>query len=804
MSPEQLSNRCDPAQFEFETTGEIEELTGVLGQTRAVEAIQFGIGIQREGYNLFAAGPTGSGRRSILRRFIDEKAAREAPVSDCCYVHNFQESHKPRALKLPPGRARKLKLDLERLIEELRTAIPAAFDSDEYRAQRQQIEGDFGRREENAMAELRTKALERDIALISTPGGFAFAPTQKGEVIEPQAFKNLPEKERESIQKAITELHEELEKILREVPRWRRELQRKIRELNRMVTSASVSTLIDDLKKDYEDCPGVASHLTEVREDIVENVEIFFLSKEGEQPHGLGVVPGPDSGDLPFRRYRVNVLIDHNDEKGAPVVYEDNPTHDNLIGRIEYVQQMGVLLTDFTLIKPGALHRANGGYLILDAIKVLLQPFAWEALKRALRSREIRIESVGQMLSLISTVSLRPEPIPLNVKVVLVGERLLYYLLYHLDQEFGELFKVAADFEEDIARSPETATAYARLIGTLSRQERLRPFDRQAVARMIEHSSRLAGDAGKLSVRMQRISDLLCEADYWAGKEELAVVGAAAVQRAIDAQEERSGRLRARLQEEILRETLLIDTEGEQTGQVNGLSCIELGGFAFGHPSRITARVRLGGGKLVDIEREVEMGGPIHSKGVLILAGFLQGRYVPDRPLTLSASLVFEQNYGGVEGDSASLAELCTLLSALADAPIRQSLAVTGSINQHGQVQAVGAVNEKIEGFFDVCKARGLTGKQGVLIPSANVKHLMLRHEVIEACAASTFSVHAVDTIDQAIELLTGVPAGERTREGAFPKATLNQRVEQRLVDFAEHARAFQMPMDSNQRERPK
>jgi predicted ATP-dependent protease len=321
---------------------------------------------------------------------------------------------------------------------------------------------------------------------------------------------------------------------------------------------------------------------------------------------------------------------------------------------------------------------------------------------------------------------------------------------------------------------------------------------------MIEHSSRLAGDAGKLSVRMQRISDLLCEADYWAGKEELAVVGAAAVQRAIDAQEERSGRLRARLQEEILRETLLIDTEGEQIGQVNGLSCIELGGFAFGHPSRITARVRLGGGKLVDIEREVEMGGPIHSKGVLILSGFLQGRYVPDRPLTLSASLVFEQNYGGVEGDSASLAELCTLLSALADAPISQSLAVTGSINQHGQVQAVGAANEKIEGFFDVCKARGLTGKQGVLIPSANVKHLMLRHEVIEACAAGTFSVHAVDTIDQAIELLTGVPAGERTREGAFPKATLNQRVEQRLVDFAEHARAFQMPMDSNQRERPK
>ena len=795
LNPADLYNYCDPDQFGFETTAEIEEVAGVLGQARAVDAIQFGIGIRREGFNLFAMGPEGSGRHSILRRFIDEKAASEKVVCDWCYVHNFKDGHEPRALMLPPGRARKLKADMERLIEELRAAIPAAFDTDEYRAQRQQIEGESGRPEEEAMAELRTKARKQDIALISTPGGFALAPMRKGEVIDPQEFKNLPDEERERIQAAIAELHKELENILRQIPRWRREMQRKIRELNRTVTSISVSALIDDLKKDYEDCPAVTAHLLEVREDIVENVELFFASKEGEQPSPLGFpIPVPDMAELPFRRYKVNILIDHGDENGAPVVYDYNPTHDNLIGTIEHVQQMGVLLTDFTLIKPGALHRANGGYLILDALKVLLQPFAWEALKRALRSREIRIESIGQMLSLISTVSLRPEPIALDVKVILVGDRLLYYLLYHFDPEFGELFKVAADFEEDIARSPETALAYARLIGMLVRKDGLRPFDRAAVARVIEHSSRAVGDREKLSIRMRQISDLLREADYWAGEENRNVVTETAVQTAIDAQEQRSGRLRARLQEEIHRGTILIDTAGEKSAQVNGLSCVELGGFAFGHPSRITARVRLGGGKVVDIEREVEMGGPIHSKGVLILAGFLNGRYVPDHPLSLTASLVFEQNYGGVEGDSASLAELCALLSALAEVPLKQSLAVTGSINQHGQVQAVGAVNEKIEGFFDVCNARGLNGQQGVLVPSANVKHLMLRREIIDACKGDKFHVHAVESVDQAIELLTSLPAGERMPDGKFPDGTVNQRVEQRLIEFAERARAFHAP----------
>jgi lon-related putative ATP-dependent protease len=476
------------------------------------------------------------------------------------------------------------------------------------------------------------------------------------------------------------------------------------------------------------------------------------------------------------------------------VIYEDHPIYNNLVGRIEHLAQMGALLTDFTLIKSGALHRANGGYLILDARQLLLQPYAWDALKRVLRSRELRIESLGQALSLVSTVSLEPQPIPLDVKVVLVGERLLYYLLHRYDPDFGELFKVEADFSEGMDRTSENNLLYARLLATLIRREKLRSLDRGAVARVIEQSARAMGDAEKLSVHLLSIVDLLREADYWADVADNDAMTAADVQRAIDAQIHRADRLRERLQERIQRGTILIDTAGERVGQVNGLSVLQLGHFAFGRPNRITARVRLGKGEVVDIEREVELGGPIHSKGVLILSGFLSGRYVVDRPLSLSASLVFEQSYGGVEGDSASMAELCALLSALADVPIKQSWAMTGSVNQHGEAQPIGGVNEKIEGFFDVCQARGLPGEQGVIIPVSNVKDLMLRPDVVEAVRAGRFHVHAVQTVDRALELLTGMPAGERDEEGNFPEGSINQRVEARLIDLVEKQRMYAAP----------
>jgi lon-related putative ATP-dependent protease len=792
LSAKELSRGCDPARFSFRTTDDLEDLPQVLGQARAVEAIRFGVGIARDGYNLFAMGPEGVGRHTVVRRHLEQEARRRETPADWCYVFNFEAPHKPRALHLPAGRAPKFAQDMARLIEDLRVAMPAAFESDEYRARQKEIETEFGERQERAIAAVGERARAQNVVLLRTPGGFGFAPLHKDGVMNPQEFSKLPEPEQKRLEAVINALQEELEAVIHETPKVRREAQRKLRELNRQVTRAAVNGLIEELKTAYQALPQVVEYLGRVQEDMIDHADSFRQPKEGEQPTLFGIPLQPSEGGEPtLRRYQVNVLIEHAGAGGAPIVYEDNPAHDNLVGRIEHVQQMGTLVTDFMHIKAGAFHRANGGYLILDALKVLLQPLAWEALKRALRSREIRTESLGQALSLISTVSLEPEPIPFDVKVVLVGQRALYYLLHAYDPEFGELFKVAADFEEDMGRAADSDLHYARMIATLVRKEKLRPLDRAAVARVIEHGARAAGDAEKLSVQMRDLADLLRESDYWAGAAARPAVAAEDVQRALDARVERADRVRDRLREEILRGTLLIDTAGARAGQVNGLSVVQLGGFSFGVPHRITARVRLGAGKVVDIEREVELGGPIHSKGVLILSGFLSGRYAANKPLSLSASLVFEQSYGGVEGDSASSAELYALLSALADAPLDQSLAVTGSVNQHGEVQAIGGVNEKIEGFFDVCRARGLTGTQGVLIPASNVKNLMLRRDVVEAVAAGRFQVYPVTTIDEGIEILTGVPAGSRDAGGQFPAGTINFRVEQRLAGFAERTRAF-------------
>ncbi len=793
LPPQQLRQTCDPSQFDFETTAELKDLSEIIGQERAVEAIQFGIGIQREGYNLFALGPSGTGKRTTIRQFLDQKAAAEPIPSDWCYVNNFEQPHKPRALRLPPGQGVVLRKDMEQLVEELRTAIPAAFESEDYRTRRQEIEEEFKERQEKAFSDIQKQAQERSIALIRTPVGLAFAPLREDEVISPDEFQKLPAEKRKQVEADISKLQEQLQAIIYQVRQWEREARDKVKELDRQVAMSVVGHPIDELREKYAQLPDVVDYLGAVQQDVIENVDEFRKSEETPQVMGI---PLPRSlvGPPLFRRYQVNVLVDHSESKGAPVVYEDHPTYNNLIGRIEHIAHMGALVTDFNLIKPGALHRANGGYLILDARQLLLQPYAWDGLKRALRSREVRIESLSQVLSLVSTVSLEPEPIPLDVKVVLIGERLLYYLLYQLDPDFGELFKVEADFNEEIPRTPENNLLYARLIGTIARKEGLRPFDRGAVARVIEHSARMADDAEKLSIHLLSTADLLREADYWAGVAGNGVVTADDVQRAIDAQIHRADRLRELVQEEIKRGTILIDTTGERVGQVNGLSVIQLGNFAFGRPNRITARVRLGKGEVVDIEREVELGGPIHSKGVLILSGFLGARYAAERPLSLSASLVFEQSYSGVEGDSASLAELCALLSSLAEVPIRQSLAVTGSVNQHGEVQAIGGVNEKIEGFFDVCKTRGLTGEQGVIIPATNVQHLMLRQDVIEAVKAGQFHIYPVQTVDQGIELLTGIPAGERDEEGNFPEGSINQLVEARLIELAEKQRAFAAP----------
>jgi lon-related putative ATP-dependent protease len=615
------------------------------------------------------------------------------------------------------------------------------------------------------------------------------------EVMKPEQFEKLPEDQRGRIEKDIEALEEDLKQIIQQIPLWERERRKALRDFNKEIISFGVGSSIDQIRQQFEDLPQVLEYLEAVRKDLVENfVDIITArtragtpkpDEAGDAEHAAGF---EISG---FDRYKVNVLVSSDDGDGAPVVHEDNPTLANLIGRVEHMSRMGALVTDFTLIKAGALHRANGGYIVLDARKLLLQPFSWEALKRTLKAGRIAIESAGQMLSLISTISLEPEPIPLQVKVAILGDRFLYYMLSQLDPEFLDLFKVEADFDDDMRRSPEGEQSFARLIATFTHKHEMRPFDAEAVARVMARAVRLAGDTTKLTLHRRSLVDLMQEADYWAGRDEAQQVGAGHVQKAIDTQIRRADRVRERSHEAIERDIVLIDTEGAVTGQINGLAVLQLGSFSFGRPSRITARVRLGGGNLIDIEREAKLGGPLHSKGVLILSGFLQSHYAVHAPFSLAATLVFEQSYGGVDGDSASSAELYALLSALADVPLRQDLAVTGSVNQVGQVQAIGGVNEKIEGFFDICRSRGLTGTQGVLIPRANVEHLVLRQDVIEAVEEGRFAVYAVQHIDEGIELLTGRTAGRRDASGAFPGDSINGLVEARLESFATARKEF-------------
>ncbi len=774
-----LYRRCDPAGLAFEDTSKLEDLTQLIGQDRAGAAMEFAIGIGRDGFNLFVMGPPGSGKHSLVQDFLARQPVGREPPGDWAYVNNFADPHKPIALALPAGRAAALKHDMQQLVDELRTAIPAMFESDEYRARAGQIEADFTERHERAFTELGAEAEKEKVALLRTPAGFSFAPVKDGEVISPEDYAALPDEEKERIARVIKALQQKLEGIIREVMRLRKEQREQLKQLNREMTLFAVGTHMTDLKERYAGLERVHAFLDAVQQDVIDNAEDFVRAREAQS----GGMPQQEAPS--FRRYQVNVLVEHGTDSGPPVVVEEHPTYQNLVGRVEHIPQYGTLVTDFNLVKPGALHRSNGGYLLIDALKLVTQPFSWEALKRAISTRQIRIESLGEVYGLMSTVSLAPEPIPLEVKVVLFGDRLVYYLLHAYDPDFPKLFKVAADFEDRIDRTPEHDALFARLVATMARGRGLVPFERDAVARVIEHSARLAGDAKKLSANIRAIGDLMSEADHWARQAGRARAGAADVGHAIEAQRKRSDRMRSVMHEAILRGTVLIDSGGEQVGQVNGLSVLQLGDHAFGAPTRITATTRLGDGRVIDVQREVELGGAIHSKGVLILSAFLAARFSFKRPHSLAASLVFEQTYGLVEGDSASLAELCALLSSLAEAPIKQSYAVTGSVNQLGEVQAIGGVNEKIEGFFDVCNAPGLTGGQGVIIPAANVDDLMLRADVIAAARAGRFQVYAVTSVDEAVELLTGVAAGEPDASGGFPAQTINGRVAARMRELS-------------------
>jgi lon-related putative ATP-dependent protease len=778
-----LRRAADLSGLAFETTAELEPIEGLVGQHRALDALRLAAAMGRSGFNLFAIGRPEAGMRQAIHAVLNEAEPPLTPPSDWVYVNNFADARRPQAIALAPGEAPAFRDAMHELIEDLKAAIPAAFESEPYQNELGAINEAFQRQQSQAFEVLEAKAAERGIALLRTPIGFTMLPQRDGKVVPPEVFNTWPQRERDEVQAAAQSLEEDVERFVRQLPIWEKNRREAVRKLNRQIAERAVGHQILELIARFTGNPTIVAHLERVKSDLVDNIDIFA---------GGGV--GPDGAMMPggpFDRYEANVVVTQTDRGRAPVIEEPHPTLANLSGSIEHINVQGALVTNFRLIKAGALHRANGGFLLLDARNLLSEPFSWAALKRILRSRQIIIEDVAQLIGLGSTVSLEPDPIPLDIKVVLYGDRLLYYMLSALDPELSEHFKVLADFDDDLDRSPETEAILARLVAGLVKQEGLRPLGRGAVIAVIEHAARLAADSGKLSLLVDQLRDVLAEAEHWAKQAGVATIGAAEVERAIAERIRRAGRLRDRGQEAILKEIALIRTDGASVGEINGLSVIELGGFAFGQPTRISCQVRPGAGRLVDIEREVTLGGPIHSKGVLILSGFLGGRYALDTPMSLQASLVFEQSYAGVEGDSASSAELYALLSALAQAPLRQDLAVTGSVNQHGEIQAIGGVNEKIEGFFDLCAARGLTGSQGVLIPAANVQHLMLRPDVVEACAAGRFRVHAVSTIDEGLALMTGRPAGARGADGLYPEGSLNRQVEDRLHEFARIRRAF-------------
>ena len=780
---EDLPNCCDPQSFNFETTNDLEPLAEIIGQDRALEAIHFGLGMQNEGYNLYVLGPPGVGKFTAVNQYLQTLAKRGPVPSDWCYVNNFQDASKPIRLELPAGRGVALRADMQHLVEDLKTAIPQAFDTDDYKARVGQIEADLQQKQEGAFRDLHEAAREKGVKLYQSPEGFSFVPIVDGEEITPEIFEKLTPEQQQTIEEVNRTLRDQLRDILQKnLPAWRKEARERFLRVNHEVTREAVGLYIETLSKKYADLPEMLEYLNEVQADIIANAIDFRPSESG---------PAQPPIQNSLSRYEINVMLDNSQMPGMPVVYEEHPSYSNLLGRVENRAFMGALTTDFTLIKPGALHKANGGYLVLEARKLLMQPYAWEGLKQALYSRELRIESLEQALSLASTMSLEPEPIPLDVKVVLLGDRMLYYMLYAYDPDFAELFKVPADFEARLDRNTENDLLYARMISTMVRQGNLLPFDRSAVAAVIQHSMRLVEDSEKMSTHMRSINDLLCEASYWAREAGRQVAIDEDVRKVIETQTQRVDRVRDRVHESILRDQVMIDTSGQEVGQVNGLSVLQMGNFSFGQPSRITATTRLGDGRLIDIARESDMGGPTHTKGVFTLSSFLGARYGQKAPLSLTASLSFEQNYAGVDGDSASMAELCALVSSLSAVPILQSLAITGSMNQRGQAQVIGGVNEKIEGFFDICESRGLTGEQGVIIPARNVQNLLLRADVIDAIEKGVFAIYPVTHVDQALSLLTGQPAGEVDDEGNYPPDTVNGKAQLKLLRYAELRRGF-------------
>ena len=781
---EKLRWTCDPEQFDFTTTADLPDLVDAVGQERALRSIEFGLGVRETGFNLYISGQTGTGRTSTIRNLLRQRAKSEPTPDDWVYVYNFKDADNPISLSLPAGRGSELAADMKELVEAFKNDIPKALESKEYESRRTEILEQYQAQSNELFETLETESEQHGFVLQRTVSGLVIVPQKDDHNFTQEEYDALTDEERTKLEEQGKLLTERLNDVLRQVRENEKATKDALAQADRELGLSCLGHRLDPLREKYVDLEKVLAYLETVQEDILKNLEDFKPQPTQPQIPGLKIPRQEPS----FERYEVNLLVDNKETEGAPIVFESNPTYNNLFGRIEHVMQYGgVAVTDFTMIKAGALHRANGGYLVIDAREVLINPFVWDSLKRCIRTAEIRIEDVLEQYRFMTMVSLKPEPVPLSAKIVLVGTPWIYYLLYYQDPDYRKFFKVKAEFDSSVSRTAVVMQEYALFVATLCRDKKLLHFDRAGVACLLEYTARMVDDQQKLSSRFMEIADFVREASFWAERDGHEVITCGDVRRAAEEQLYRVNRIEERMQELFEDGTIMVDTVGAVVGQINGLSVISLGDHTFGRPSRITARTWLGQAGMVNVEREVKLSGPIHDKGVLILTGYLGGLFARTHPLSLSASICFEQNYDGVEGDSASSTELYALLSALSGVPIKQGIAVTGSVNQRGQIQPIGGVNHKIEGFYAVCKAKGLTGDQGVLIPKTNERHLMLKEEVVEAIAAGRFHLWSIETIEQGIEILTGVQAGVAGKNGSFPKDTVFYQVAQTLKKM--HAR---------------
>jgi lon-related putative ATP-dependent protease len=780
LGPDALRKSCNSEQFDFATTDDIVAQIGVIGQEQALRSLDFGLDITAKGFNIFALGETGTGKMTTVTTMLKEKAAKEKVPPDWCYVYNFKNPDIPMALSLDPGRGTVLRKDMDDLVKALKADIPKAFESKEYEKQKNQIVEEFQRKQNELFSKLEEEAKQKGFSIKRGVAGIMIVPLKDdNEAMTPEEFGKLDEKTKKDMEKTGRLLQERLNEVFRAMRDTEKFVQEMLTKLERAIAFDALHAPIENLKAKYKGHEKITAYLDDVREDILSHLDEFKTTEEQPSPLPFLKMPKPENS---FVRFSVNVIVDNADTKGAPIVFESNPTYLNLFGRIENKILYGMALTDFSMIRGGSVHRANGGYLIVDALDVLRNAFSYEALKRAIKNQEIKVEDVLEQYRLISTPTLKPEAIPLETKVVIVGTPNLYYLLYNLDPEYSELFKVKADFDSRMERTPDNVGKYARFIAELQKTEKLLPFDRSGVARLVEFGSRLADHQEKLTTRLSSVADLMREANYWAKKDGANFVRGDHVTEAINQGISRVNRIEERIMEATLEDTLIVDTAGEKVGQVNGLAVLDLGDYSFGRPSRITARTYVGKAGIVNIERETKMSGKIHEKAIFIIASYLGSTYAVDKPISLSASITFEQLYEMIEGDSATCAEMYALLSSISGVPLKQSFAVTGSMDQNGDVQPIGGVNQKIEGFFDLCKSRGLDGSHGVIIPGRNVKHLMLKQEVVDALRDGLFSIYSIDRMEEGLEILTGMPAGVMTEERTYPENTVNNLVMKRLT----------------------